>query len=172
VAYLVPEQPSTPPCEACATSTEDEGQREPGIDRDSESREKLIDRLDLFLKWKLPAYMVPSAFVMLEELPLSPNGKVDRDALPEPGISGTGIKIGTENPRTPLEEKVEAVFAEKLKLERVGIYDNFFDLGGHSLLATQVIAQLNEIFQVQLSQIDLLAEPTVAGLAERINKIL
>jgi amino acid adenylation domain-containing protein len=145
----------------------DRVERETG--QDEEDQEQLIDRLKLFLKEKLPPYMVPNVFVRLKELPLSPNGKVDRKALPDPETSESGVKIGMEVPRTPTEVDVAAIIAETLKMERIGIFDNFFEVGGHSLLATQVIARVNEVFQVELNQVDFLVNPTVAGLAKRIE---
>lgn len=142
---------------------------EPGQDGDRERQGQLIDRLKLFLKGKLPQYMVPNVFVLMEELPLSPNGKVDRKALPAPETSGSGVKIGKEAPRTPIEKDLTPIFTEFLKLDQLGIFDNFFELGGHSLLATQVIARVNEIYRLELNQVDFLVDPTVAGLAKRIE---
>ena len=97
---------------------------------------------------KLPDYMVPSAFVMLKEFPLTSNGKIDRGALPAP----TG-RLTTETliaPRTPDEEILVAIWADVLGLDRVGTHDDFFALGGHSLLATQVISRVREAFAVEL----------------------
>ncbi|MCU0287005.1 MAG: amino acid adenylation domain-containing protein [Acidobacteria bacterium] len=131
--------------------------------------EKLINDLKIFLNDKLPNYMVPSIFVILEELPLNPNGKVDRGALPDPASVAVSKRANIEGPRTPLEENLVKVFSDFLKLEKLGIYDNFFDVGGHSLLATQIIARLNEIYKITLTQIDFLVNPTIAGLAERIE---
>jgi amino acid adenylation domain-containing protein len=142
LAYLVPEQPGELP-------------------------QAVIEELKLFLKEKLPEYMIPNIFVSLENIPLNPNGKVDRDALPDPET--TGIKVGSETPRNPTEENIATIFAEVLKLERLGIFDNFFDLGGHSLLVTEAISRVNDSFQVKLSNFDLLADPTVAGLAQRLE---
>jgi len=112
---------------------------------------------------KLPEYMVPSAFVMLTELPLTPNGKVDRKALPEPGQSVSEVEYVA--PSTPIEEVLCEMWEQVLKLDRVGVHDNFFQLGGHSLLATQVISQVREIFDVELPLRRLFETPTVATLA-------
>jgi amino acid adenylation domain-containing protein len=122
-----------------------------------------------FLKEKLPDYMVPFAFVMLEALPVTPNGKVDCSALPAPEISQRSLEEGFVAPHTPTEEVLAAIWAEVLGVERVGIHDNFFELGGHSLLATQVISRLREEFQVDMSLRSLFEEPTVAGLSEHIE---
>ena len=88
------------------------------------------------------AYMIPSAFVLLEALPLSPNGKVDRDALPPPDPASLAIETEYVPPRTPIEEMLASIWAEVLGLDRVGVHDNFFDLGGHSLQAVQLVSRL------------------------------
>jgi amino acid adenylation domain-containing protein/FkbM family methyltransferase len=126
------------------------------------------DELRLFLREKLPEYMVPSAFVFLDALPLTPNGKVDRRALPTPDESRPELKEAFVAPRTPAEKVIAAMWAEILKLEQVGIYDNFFDLGGHSLLATQVISRVRDTFHVELPLRTLFENPTVASLAVQV----
>lgn len=136
------------------------------------NREKLIDELKLFLKRKLPEYMFPGAFLVLDQLPLNPNGKVDRGALPDPETAAAaGMKAEKDGPRTPLEETLVGIFSEFLKIEQIGIRDNFFDLGGHSLLATQVISRVNEIYGLKLNQVDFLVDPTITGLASRIESV-
>jgi len=128
------------------------------------------DDLKAFLRKKLPEYMVPSAFVFLDALPLTPNGKVDRKVLPKPDQSRAHLKEPYAAPRTPIEELLKEVWAEVLRLEQVGIHDNFFELGGHSLLATQVVSRIRQALQVELPLRDLFANPTVAGIAERIEE--
>ncbi|HLK55511.1 MAG TPA: amino acid adenylation domain-containing protein [Chthonomonadaceae bacterium] len=115
---------------------------------------------------KLPGYMVPSMFVYLEALPLSPNGKIDRKALPAP--EAQDVEEAYVAPRTPHEEGLAEIWSEILHLERVGIHDSFFDLGGHSLLATQVILRIRTTFEVELPLRALFETPTVAGLATHI----
>src|SRR5262249_50464579 len=100
-----------------------------------------------FLKEKLPEYMVPSAFVMLKAMPLTPNGKIDRRALPAPERSRSQLDSDFTAARTPIEEMTAGIGAELLGVEQVGVHDNFFELGGHSLLATQVISRLRDAFQ-------------------------
>ncbi|MDM8560647.1 non-ribosomal peptide synthase/polyketide synthase [Candidatus Parabeggiatoa sp. HSG14] len=120
-----------------------------------------------FLKEKLPDYMVPSALVMLDALPLNPNGKVERNALPAPENS-----VDEESyiaPRTPTEEILGGLFANILKLEQVGIQDNFFERGGHSLLATQLISRIRDTFAVELPLRDLFESPTIADLVMPIE---
>ncbi|MBC8229643.1 non-ribosomal peptide synthetase [bacterium] len=123
-----------------------------------------------FLKENLPDYMLPSAFVMLEKMPLTPNGKVDRSALPAPDTSRS-VEEDYIAPRTPTEELLAAIWAEVLGLEQVGIRDNFFELGGNSLLATQVISRVYETFQMKLPLTSLFEKPTVGNLAESIETV-
>ena len=124
-----------------------------------------------FLKDKLPEFMMPSAFVLLETLPLLPNGKVDRGALPSP----QNARVTAENvffePRTVAEQLVTQIWQEVLKVEKVGIYDNFFELGGHSLTATQAIARLCDAFRAEIPLRFLFETPTVADLTHRIETL-
>jgi amino acid adenylation domain-containing protein len=122
------------------------------------------------LKKKLPDYMVPSIFVRLDEMPLTPSGKFDRRALPEPAQLRPEIEPEFVAPRTPAEELLAEMWARVLKLERIGIHDNFFELGGHSLLATQLISQVRKVFRVELPLRVLFEEPTVSGLLKEIAR--
>jgi acyl-coenzyme A synthetase/AMP-(fatty) acid ligase/acyl carrier protein len=130
-----------------------------------------LDTLRNYLKQKLPNYMLPSAFVSLETIPLTPNGKVDRYALPAPDASSISQSISFVPPHTATQEVLVAIWSEVLGLERVSIYDNFFELGGHSLLATQVFSRLRQAFSMELSLRSLFELPTVAEFAERIESI-
>ncbi|MEO5731503.1 MAG: amino acid adenylation domain-containing protein, partial [Byssovorax sp.] len=120
------------------------------------------------LQVSLPAYMVPSAFVVLAALPLSPNGKVDRRALPAPDASRVDAAAYTA-PRTEVEAALIDVVQEVLRIERVSIHDDFFALGGHSLLATQVISRIRAALGVELPLRALFEAPTVAGLGARVE---
>src|ERR1044072_2968329 len=122
-----------------------------------------------FLSEKLPEHMIPAAFVMLEGLPLTPSGKIDRRSLP--GLEQTGQEIAERYiaPRTATEELLCGIWTEVLKVERVGVEDNFFELGGHSLLATQVMAQVREVFGVEVEVRRLFEHPTVVELASSIE---
>jgi amino acid adenylation domain-containing protein len=122
-----------------------------------------------FLKEKLPDYMVPSAFVILDGLPLTPSGKVDRRALPAPDPSRLEAASRFIAPRTPTEALLAKIWAGVLRLEKVGIHDNFFDSGGHSLLAIKFLSRLREEFQIELPVRSLFESPTMAGLAARIE---
>jgi hypothetical protein len=124
-----------------------------------------------FLKEKLPDYMLPSAFVRLETMPLTPNGKVDRRALPAPDTSQRESSAGFVGPRTPTEEALVSIWTEILGVEEIGVFDNFFELGGHSLLATRVVSQLRERLGVDLRLRILFEETYIAGLAEHIETI-
>jgi len=127
-----------------------------------------VPELRAWIARGLPDYMIPSAFVVLDALPLSPNGKVDRRALPAPGDDRPELGRGFIAPRTPMEKDLAAIWREVLRLDRIGIEDNFFELGGHSLLATQVVTRVEERFGVELPLRAVFEAPTVAGLAERI----
>ncbi|AFZ23808.1 amino acid adenylation enzyme/thioester reductase family protein [Cylindrospermum stagnale PCC 7417] len=128
------------------------------------------NELRSYLKEQLPEYMIPSVFVLLNALPLTTNGKVDRQALPAPNQSDIA-QLGKTfvAPHTPVEEMLAGVWAQILGIQQVGINDNFFELGGHSLLATQVISQVRKAFGVELTLRYLFKSPTVAGLAKDIE---
>jgi amino acid adenylation domain-containing protein len=123
-----------------------------------------------FLKDTLPDYMVPSAFVVLDALPLTPNGKLDRMALPAPSLARPELDTNFVAPRNALEEQLVEIWVEVLGVTRVGVHDDFFELGGHSLRATQIVSRVREVFQVELPLLSLFEEPTIAGLAERIEE--
>jgi acyl carrier protein len=124
------------------------------------------------LRQSLPEYMVPSAFVMLEALPLMPNGKIDRRALPWAGEGRREAQAEYLAPRTAAEEVVAGIWADVLRVKRVGVQDNFFELGGHSLLATQLISRVKSTFQVeQLPLRSIFESPTVEGVVAALAEV-
>jgi surfactin family lipopeptide synthetase A len=133
-------------------------------------REGMVGEWRAHLRRRLPDYMVPSSFVVLERLPLTANGKVDRRALPEAGVGveAEGAEASYVAPRTPVEAVVAQVWAEVLGVERVGVETNFFELGGHSLMATQVVSRVRDLFGVEVAVRAIFEAPTVAGLSERM----
>ena len=130
-----------------------------------------IAKLRTALKNKLPGYMVPSHVIELDALPLLPNGKIDRRALPMPDVFQRYPDTGFVAPRDRTEQQISNIWQAVLKLDTVGIHDNFFDLGGHSLLATQVIAQLREAVGIELPLRTMFEAPTVAQIAEQVEAI-
>lgn len=129
------------------------------------------DALRRFLREKLPEYMVPSAFVFLDELPLTASGKVDRKALPAPGVGDVAPEAGAVAPRTATEEMVMGLFRGVLERADFGVLDSFFDLGGHSLMAARLMARLRTASGIDLPLRNLFERPTVAGMAEAIDAL-
>ena len=135
--------------------------------------QKNLTRGDLaaYLLERLPAAMVPSTYVFLDSLPLAPNGKIDRRSLPEPDPNEFVPDRSDIAPRTELENTVARIWAAVLKVEKLGVHDNFFDLGGHSLLATQIIARIREVLRADVTLRALFEKPTIAGLSEHLKAI-
>jgi amino acid adenylation domain-containing protein len=130
-----------------------------------------VNELRAYLRERLPEYMVPSSFEYLERLPLNANGKVNRAALPEPSSVTAEFSGEYVAPRTPTEEVLCGIWSEVLRVERVGVYDDFFALGGHSLLATQVAVRINEAMKVNLLVRHIFESPTVAEMAQHLETI-
>ncbi|HEV7396997.1 MAG TPA: amino acid adenylation domain-containing protein, partial [Pyrinomonadaceae bacterium] len=129
---------------------------------------RLTRALQNYLREKLPDYMVPAAIVALEALPLTANGKLDRKALPVPDFSG--LKADYVAPRTPVEEKLAAIWSEVLGQKLIGVHDDFFSLGGHSLLATMVITRVRQSLKIELPQRLFFEAPTIAKLAQFVEE--
>ncbi len=129
----------------------------------------LAKNLREYLQQRLPDYMVPSYFVILNAFPLNSNGKVDRNALPAPEQFGLEKSEERVEPRTAIEQKLTELWAEILNLEWVSIDDNFYTLGGHSLLAIHLISQMNQRFEIELPLTRFLENPTIAGVAAVIE---
>jgi amino acid adenylation domain-containing protein len=129
-----------------------------------------VSELRAGLRERLPEYMIPSAFVFLDELPLTPNGKVDRKALPGPEGARPELTAAYLAPRTDAERVVTEIWQRLLQVERVGVHDNFFDLGGHSLLLARLHAELRETFARDIPLTALFQHPTVNALAEYLSR--
>jgi amino acid adenylation domain-containing protein len=129
-----------------------------------------VSKLRGFLQSKLPDYMVPSAFVFLDTLPLTANGKIDRKALPRLEYTRPDLAEPYRAARTPTEELLVEIWTEVFKVERVGVHDNFFELGGHSLLATMVIARINQQFPIAVPLRSMFEFQTIAALATLIDE--
>ncbi|MBW4490249.1 MAG: amino acid adenylation domain-containing protein [Trichocoleus desertorum ATA4-8-CV12] len=130
----------------------------------------LISQLRNWLKARLPEYMIPSAFVLLESIPLTPNGKVDRKQLPNPTEESVVRSRQIALPQTAIEKQLASIWSELLKLESIGIHDNFFELGGHSLLATQVISRVRETLGIDISLRQMFAYPTIAEFSAQVEQ--
>jgi amino acid adenylation domain-containing protein len=127
-----------------------------------------IESLRAHLQRSLPSYMLPSAWVFLDAFPLNPNGKIDRAALPVPMPSSDSLGVDHVAPRNPTEELLAGIWAEVLKVQRIGVHDNFFTLGGHSLMATQVLARIRHALKFDVNLRSLFESPTVAELARHL----
>ncbi|MEL6259638.1 MAG: phosphopantetheine-binding protein, partial [Cyanobacteria bacterium J06626_6] len=131
----------------------------------------LSAELRQYVQRLLPDYMVPSAFVPMADWPLTPSGKVDRRALPDPDPSHRAVRNDYVAPRTPIEQQLAEIWQDLLKLERVGVHDSFFELGGHSLLATQVVSRIRAGLSVELPLRQFFDTPTIALLATKITEM-
>jgi acyl carrier protein len=123
------------------------------------------------LKEKLPRHMVPSAFVLLEKLPLTSNGKIDRRALPPPAHDSSPSRREFTAPQTETEKALAAIWSELLKVENIDIDEDFFDLGGHSLMAMKLVLRISDVFGVDLPLSSLFERPTISGVAAAIDAL-
>jgi amino acid adenylation domain-containing protein/FkbM family methyltransferase len=128
-----------------------------------------VGELRGYLGQTLPEPMIPSVLIFLEAFPLTPNGKLDRKALAATDQNATESRSNDVAPRTLVEELLAAIWAQLLKVDKIGVHDSFFDLGGHSLLATQAISRIRRTFSIELPLRSFFETPTVAGLAERVE---
>ena len=124
-----------------------------------------------FLGDNLPNYMVPSHFVVLDSLPLTPNGKLDRSALPDPDEQRSEAESELVEPSTPVEKDIATIWAGLLGFEPIGVNEDFFELGGHSLLVTRMIAQLRELYALDIPVSAFFQARTIAGLAAYIETL-
>ncbi|MBV9788631.1 MAG: amino acid adenylation domain-containing protein, partial [Chloroflexi bacterium] len=147
--------------------TQNQGASELGS-RTPKGHPVLGSELRAFLRAQLPAHMIPAAFVVLDALPLTPSGKIDRRALPDPDLQ-PAAEATYVVPHTPLEQTIAEVWRQVLQLDRVGTGDNFFDLGGHSLRLIQVQSQLQNRLQREIPLLDLFRYPTIRALADHLG---
>jgi acyl carrier protein len=168
VAYIVAAQPDADSITSEAESTT--GEAGPATNEAESVMNGAVSVAELreHARGQLPEYMVPSQFVLLEAMPLTPNGKVDRNALPAPDAAGQSSDYVA--PRDAAEQMLADMWAEVLGVERVSVEANFFEIGGHSLLATQIISRVREGFQVEVALQSLFRAPTVRGLAALIGE--
>jgi acyl carrier protein len=124
------------------------------------------------LRKQLPDYMIPASFVRIESLPITSNGKVDASALPLPRNGNVLEEEAYVAPRSLVDQRLAAIIAPLLHVERVGLHDNFFFMGGHSLLGTQLISKISETFGVELSLLNLFEHPTLAEMSEEIEQLI
>jgi len=139
-----------------------------GAEANTAATARLVDELRGHLQEQLPGYMVPSTLIVLESLPLTANGKVDRQALPVPEKDDL-LRSRYVAPPNEFERKLCEVWQELLKLERVGIHDNFFELGGHSLQVIKLVTMILEATGMSVTVMDLYANPTIASFADAMK---
>ncbi|MEM7346461.1 MAG: amino acid adenylation domain-containing protein, partial [Chloroflexota bacterium] len=164
VVIVRDDQSNTPQLVAyvvCKTSNEEEEQTAKELSFSTE--------LQQLLKAQLPDYMIPRMYIQLERMPLTANGKVNRQALPAPSLKKP--QAGYSPPQTPTERLVASIWEQVLSRQKIGVTDNFFELGGHSLLATQVIARLRSAFNLEVAIRALFEQPTVATLSHHIEAL-
>jgi hypothetical protein len=174
VAYIVPTADHRPP----TTETEDGGWKiEDGRAGAPEMPSSILHppssiltELRAYLKQHLPGYMVPAALVPLDALPVTPNGKIDRRALPRPDSLRGGAETAYTAPENDIERTIAALWQEVLHVEMVGLHDNFFDLGGNSMHIVQVQSKIREILNRDLPVVELFKYPTVGLLAKHLNR--
>jgi acyl carrier protein len=130
----------------------------------------LIPELRRAVQAALPPHMVPSTFILLNSLPLTPSGKLDQTALPTPDRSRPERSATYVAPRTRTERLLAGIWMQLLGVDRVGAHDNFFELGGHSLLATRLLSRLREAFQLELPLRAVFETPSMAGLAQLVDE--
>jgi amino acid adenylation domain-containing protein len=134
----------------------------------SEAHRPTIDDLRTHLRKVLPEYMIPSAFAFLDAMPLTPNGKVDRNALPIPEADPSSLNVGYVAPRNHVEQVMAEIWTEVLGIQKVGVFDHFFEMGGHSLSAASLVGRLKATMQIDVPLRSIFIEPTIAGMSKHI----
>lgn len=141
----------------------------PSASNDENAQDGLIHKVREHLRGSLPGYMVPTAFMLLPELPLNANGKVDRRALPAPEPRDRTMEVKHVAPRTAREKALAQIWADLLKVDGIGVHDNFFDLGGHSLIGIQLLSRVDEQMGMKLPLNSLFKAPTIAEFAKLLH---
>src|SRR5262249_35154450 len=136
---------------------------------EEEGKEVKEEEVERRMRERMPEYMVPVVYVKMERMPMSGSGKVDRRSLPRPGRSRRTLSAEYAPPQTMTEQAIAEIWKDVLRVDQVGIKDNFFDLGGHSLLMVQVHSRLRESFDRELSLIEMFRYTTIEALASRLN---
>lgn len=136
-----------------------------------DAQTNLVPQLRAFLQEKLPEYMIPSLFVLLETIPLTPNGKIDRRALPEPGKMRPDLQESYVAPYTAIEKQLATIWSELLGIEQIGIYDSFFELGGDSLLSVHLLTRIQETLNINLPLFYLFKDPSITGIIKAIDTL-
>jgi len=174
VSYLVPKQPAASDSDVESRSTSFYRQLFTHDSTELKSTggtsQPAAGEFRRYLQERLPDYMVPSAFVMIDALPLTSNGKVDRPALPDPWRLDSSSRSAYIAPRSALEKTIAQLWQEVLHVEKVGVHDNFFDLGGHSLLLVSVQSKLREALSRDLPIVEMFKHPTISSLAEYLSQ--
>jgi amino acid adenylation domain-containing protein len=142
---------------------------EPRIANDPHAQEEFIASLRAHLRERLPGHMVPAAFVILDQFPLNPNGKVDKKSLPIPQYRTLSLRVDHVSPRDPMERSLAGIWSHLLGVDRIGVHDNFFELGGHSLIGIQLLAEVEEQFGHKLALKDLFQAPNIAEFAQLLQ---
>src|SRR5262249_17477901 len=139
------------------------------VPRDATGNAINTNELRSYLRTVLPDYMIPRSLVCVDSFPLTPNGKVDRRALPEPACELPGGQSSLDPPQDPTETALAEIWQQLLQADAVGRHQDFFDLGGHSLLAVRLIFRVNEVFHSALKVADVYQHPTIQGLAAQLR---
>lgn len=163
--------PSSQPAQFTTRSPGTERSRYANLPAQMNLAAEFIQNWQAYLKVKLPDYMLPAAIILLDEFPRTPNGKIDRGALPDPDRSNLVPGSEFASPQSPTEEVLAKLWGEVLGLEQVGLYDNFFELGGHSLQATRLVTRIRQTFNVDLSLRRLFETPTLTAVADFVEHL-
>lgn len=171
IEAVVTQHPAVAECVALVREDEPGQKRLVGYVVCSQGPAPTVLELRKFLETRMPGYMVPGTFVVLQAFPLTSNGKIDRKRLPIPEGGRGELESEFIAPQTPIQIELAEIWREVLKVEQVGVHDDFFELGGHSLLAMQMVSRIYQAFEVELPLSVFFEQPTVAGMADFLTKV-